>query len=289
MVNLRIFSLGILAALVGSPAMSMPPSPPPAAPAEVIAAAPQGTHLLAFKTSGDQADADAVAVFEAAPDKDGVTYRDLVIFGKENGKFNPEVTSAKLIACSKCDQFHDHLFFPENVKVSKGHIHIDQPDGGERESNTVLEFARTGGAWRVIKANRRTVKGGWGDVTMETLPLPASGLVKDMDAKWTIPIYLNFVLVNHQNGKFMFLHGHPNLDEMWASQNGDCDKQSCTILVQQQDGCMSLVRDDALRSFGGGSADPKDKQQAVANAMDACNAAGGHACKVVRTDCSKGI
>jgi Domain of unknown function (DUF4189) len=289
MVNLRVFTLGFLSTLVALPGMSKASDPLPTAPAEVMAAAPQGTHLLAFKTSGDQADADAIAVFESVPDKDGVTYRDLVIFGKENGKFNPEVTSDKLIACSKCDQFHDHLFFAENVKVSKGRIHIDQPDGGERESNTVLEFARTGGAWRVVKATRRTVKGGWGEVTTETLPLPASGLVKDMDAKWTIPVYLNFVLVNHRNGKFMFLHGHPNLDEMWASQKGECDKQSCAVLVQQQDGCMSLVRDDASRSFGGSSADPKGKQQAVTKAMDACSASGGQACKEVRTDCSKGI
>lgn len=289
MVNLRIFSLGILAALVGSPAMSMPPSPPPAAPAEVIAAAPQGTHLLAFKTSGDQADADAVAVFETAPDKDGVAHRDLIIFGKRNGKFVPEVTNDKLIACSKCTQFHDDPFYPRHLEVTLGRIRIVQFDSGEKTSETTLDLVRQAGNWHVAKATRKKVEGGWGEVVMENLPIPPSGLAHDMDARWNVPVYLSTLMVNNKNGNFMFLHRDESPEAAWNSVKGDCNKQDCTILAQQQDGCISLVRDALSRSFGGVGADTRDEKPAVSAAMDACSAAGGKLCKPVRTDCTAGI
>lgn len=157
MVSLRIFTLVCLATLIASPAMSKAADPPATAPAEVMAAAPQGTHLLAFKTSGDQADADAVAVFEAAPDKEGVAHRDLIIFGKKNGKFVPEVTNDKLIACSKCTQFHDDPFYPRHLEVTPGRVHIVQFDSGEKTSETTLDLVRQAGDRHVTKATRKKV------------------------------------------------------------------------------------------------------------------------------------
>lgn len=289
MVNLRIFSLGILAALVGSPAMSMPPSPPPAAPAEVIAAAPQGTHLLAFKTSGDQADADAVAVFETAPDKDGVAHRDLIIFGKRNGKFVPEVTNDKLIACSKCTQFHDDAFDIDDVKVSPGEVHIVQMDGGEKPTTTIIDLVRQSGVWHVRSASRHLVDMGRFEERTVLLSSPKSGLAADMDAQWSVPVYLNTLMVNKSSGKFWFLHDGESPEAVWKSMDGRCGKQDCTILVQQQDGCISLVRDESSRSFSGASADHKNKKQAVFRAMNACNTAGATNCKEVETQCRRGI
>jgi hypothetical protein len=64
----RICFLGAFAALMAFPAMATAVEPPPSAPTEIVAAAPQGTHLLVFKASGDQVDADAVALFETSPD-----------------------------------------------------------------------------------------------------------------------------------------------------------------------------------------------------------------------------
>jgi len=289
MVNLRIFSLGILAALVGSPAMSMPPSPPPTAPAEVIAAAPQGTHLLAFKTSGDQADADAVAVFEAAPDKDGIAHRDLIIFGKRNGKFVAEVTNDKLIACSKCTQFHDDAFDIDDVKVSPGEVHIVQMDGGEKPTTTIIDLVRQSGVWHVRSASRHLVDMGRFEERTVLLSSPKSGLAADMDAQWSVPVYLNTLMVNKSSGKFWFLHDGESPEAVWKSMDGRCSKQDCTILVQQQDGCISLVRDESSRSFSGASADHKNKKQAVFRAMNACNTAGATNCKEVETQCRRGI
>jgi hypothetical protein len=289
MVNLRIFSLGILTTLVGSPAMSMPPEPPPTAPVEVVGAAPQGTHLLAFKTSGVQADANAVAVFEGEPDKEGVAHRDLIIFGKRNGKFVPEVTSDKLIACSKCTQFHDDAFDINDVKVSPGQVRIVQMDGGEKPTTTIVELARESGVWHVRSASRHVVDMGRFEERTVLLPLPKSGLAADMDAQWSVPVYLNTLMVNKNSGKFWFLHDGGSPEAVWKSMDGRCGKQDCTILVQQQDGCISLVRDESSRWFSGANANHKDKKQAVFEAMNACNAAGAMNCKEVETQCRRGI
>jgi hypothetical protein len=261
----------------------------PSAPAEVLAAAPGGTTLLAFSTSGHQPTADAAAVFETGMDKDGVRHRTLVVFEKKDGKFVPAFSSDRLIACSMCSQFHDDQFSPAYLKVTPGHIHIDQFDGGMKESNTALDLARRAGIWHVTSATRRTVIGGYGEETTQKLPLPTSGLAKDMDLKWTVQVFLNTLLINKKNGKFMFSHGDANVAAMWANQEGDCNPQDCTVLVQQQDGCISLVRDESSRSFGSGNPDYDDQTQSVAQAMSACKAAGGKACKEVRTDCQKGI
>ncbi|SKB91295.1 DUF4189 domain-containing protein [Luteibacter sp. 22Crub2.1] len=262
---------------------------PPAAPAEVTAAAPPGTTLLAFSSSGEQPNADAVAVFQTAPDKDNVRHRTLVIFGKKDDKFVPDVSNDKVIACSLCSQFHDDQFYPDGVKVTPGHIHIDQSDAGEKPSETALDFVRKKDGWHVTKATRRTVVAGYGADTFADLPLPPSGLAKDMDAKWSVPVFYNTVLFNRRNGKFMFMHQNNTPDAVWAAAKGDCNKEDCDVLVQQQDGCISLVRDSTGRPFAAGTPNPKDKKAALSKAMDACSAAGGTMCKEANTDCSTGI
>lgn len=271
-------------AFAASASKGTPPAPP-----EVAETAPTGTTLVSFTTSGDQPDADAVAVFETAPDKDGVNHRTLVMFGKKKGKFIPDFSSDKLIACSKCSQFHDDPFDGDYVKVVPGHVHIEQMDSGEKPSTTFLDLVRHSGQWRVMKAVRETVVAGRGQAESRNLVLPISGLAKDMDAEWSVPVFLNTLVVNHKNGKFMFMHGNPNPDSVWEKLQGDCNKQDCTVLIQQQDGCISLVRDSMARSFGGATTDVKGEKQAVTRALATCNAAGGQACKEVRTDCNKGI
>jgi hypothetical protein len=275
-----------------APAFASPPSSAaPVAPLEITAATPAGTHLLWFGSSGSQQNAEAMAVFETAPDKDNVRHRTLVVFGKTDGKFVPDFSSDKIIACSKCTQFHDDPFDGDvYVKVKPGHLHIEQADSGQKPSSTILEFVRKAGAWHVASATRETVIAGDEKDTTENLPLPASGLARDMDAQWSVPVFINTILINHKMAdKFSFLHGDATVEAMWKSQEADCNRQDCTILVQQQDGCISLVRDESARSFGAGTPNPKDEKAAVTKAMAACNAAGGKTCKEVRTDCSKGI
>jgi uncharacterized protein DUF4189 len=289
MVNPRAFTFGILAALLAFPALSKSPAPAPTAPAEVIAAAPKDTRLLAFKTSGDQPDADAVAVFETAPDKDGVNHRTLIVFGKKDGRFVPEVVNDKLIGCTKCTQFHDDPFLVEGLDVKPGHVHIDQEDGGEKPTTTIIDLARQSGEWHVKTATRHIVEMGRYDERTVALPLPNSGLAKDMDGQWVVPVYLNTLIVNQKTGKWWFLHSDESQDAVWKHMDGRCGNQDCMILVQQQDGCISLVRDESSHSFSGSSSDNKDKKQAVAQAMSACSAAGGKACKEIETQCRRGI
>lgn len=276
--------------MTAAPAFASPPSKaPPSAPSEVTAAAPSGTALLSFASSGEQPNADAAAIFETAPDKDNVRHRTLVMFGKKDGKFVPDFSNDKVIACSQCSQFHDDPFDGDYVKVTPGHAHIEQIDSGEKSSTTVLDLVRRSGKWQVTNAIRTTVVAGRGPEKSEKMALPASGLAADMDGRWTVPVFLNTLLVNHKSGKFMFMHGNATPDSVWKDLQGDCNKQDCTVLVQQQDGCISLVRDSAARSFGGAGADSRDEKQAVTRAMTACTASGGQECKEVRTDCSKGF
>jgi hypothetical protein len=288
----RIFRLAAMALMVTTaPAFATSPSKAvPSAPAEVTTAAPKGTTLLSFATSGDQPNADAVAVFETTPDKDDVRHRTLVMFGKKGGKFVPDFSSDKIIACSKCSQFHDDPFYPAHVKVSPGHVLIEQFDAGEKSSQTLLDLVRKSDGWHVASATRETFVAGEGEGRNEKLVLPPSGLAKDLDAKWSVPVFLNAILINHSKGnKFSFEHGNASTDAMWKSESGDCNPKDCTVLVQAQDGCIALVRDASSRPFGAATPDPKDEDAATAKAMSACNAAGGKACEKVRTDCSTGI
>lgn len=287
----RTFQVALAALLVTmGPAIAAPTTKvPPTAPAEVLAAAPPGTTLLAFSASGDQPNADAIAVFETEPDKENVRHRTLVMFEKKNGKFAPDFSSEKLIACSLCSQFHDDQFYPAHVKLSPGHVHIDQFDAGEKPSQTTLDFVRKSDGWHVSNATRETVVSGYGADTTAKLPLPASGLAKDMDAHWSVPVFLNTVLFNRRNGKFMFMHKNPTPDSVWEAAKGDCTKEDCDVLVQQKDGCISLVRDSQGRPFAAGTPNPKDGKAALTRAMSACGAAGGTMCKEANTDCSTGI
>ena len=287
----RLLPMALLALLAcPATALAAPSSKAlPPAPAEILSAAPKNATLLSFASSGDQPNADAVAVFETQPDKDSVKYRTLVFFGKKDGQFIPDFASDKIIACSKCSQFHDDQFYPSHVKVTPGHVHIDQFDAGEKPSQTFLDFVRKADGWHVFIARRETVVAGNGPTKVENLPLPASGLARDFDAKWSVPVFINTLLINHKNGKFSFLHGHTSIDDMWQSQRGDCNKTDCTILVQQQDGCIALVRDASSRYFGAGTPDPKGEKAPVSKAMSECEKAGGKQCEEIRTDCSTGI
>lgn len=278
----------LLAAMLSLPPLAMA-SPPPSAPPEVMAAAPKGTTLLFFASSGNQSNADAAAVFETTPDKDGVKWRTLSLFGRKEGKFVEDFSNDKLIACSKCSQYHDEQFYTEMVQMSPGHIYIEQQDGGEKPSTTILDFQRKSGKWMIAKATRETVDFGRYNDRTEKLPIPKSGLAVDMDIKWIVPTYLNTLLLNKKDNSFSFLHGHPTTDAMWSSRKGDCNQTDCTILVQQGDGCISLVRDASQKSFAGKTANPKGKNEAVADAMKACESANGIKCEEVRTDCTRGI
>jgi hypothetical protein len=277
-------------AMIASPAFAAPAAKtPPLAPPEVTAAAPPGTSLLFFAASGDQPAADAAAVFETVQDKDDVRYRTLIVFGKKGSKFIPNFANDKLIACSKCSQFHDDQFYPAHVKVSAGHIHIDQFDAGEKPSQTTLDLVRKEDGWHVASATREAVPEGYGKATTKTLPMPASGLAKDMDAQWNVPVFLNTVLFNHRNGKFMFMHKNSTPAAVWEAAKGDCNKEDCDVLVQQQDGCISLVRDAAGHPFAAGTPDPKDEKAALTKAMDACSKEGGKVCEEANTDCNTGV
>jgi hypothetical protein len=287
----RIFQVVALGLLVSSgSALAAPPARhAPDTPAEISSAAPAGSSLLAYESSGTQPDADAVAVFETPADKDGTQYRTLTIFQRKDGKFVPILSSDKIIGCSRCTQFHDDPFWPDNVKVTPGRIEINQGDGGETSSETGILLIRRSGDWKVDRAVRSFVDGGRGPAKVSNLPLPASGLAKDFDAKWSVPFYLNTLMVNNRTGAFMLTHRGTSPDQVWETLKDDCNKQDCTILVQQQDGCISLVKDGKGRFFGAGIPNSRDKKAAISKATDACTAAGGRQCEAIRTDCTRGI
>lgn len=254
-----------------------------------MAAAPAGATIIAFATSGVKPNADAAAVFEGAPDIGDVRHRTLVVFGMKDGKFVPQFANNNVIGCSKCTRFHDDPFWTDNVKVSPGHITIEQGDGGETPSTTSISFVRRGGIWKVERATREIVIGGRGELRAETISLPLSGLAKDLHAKWLVPVFYNTIIVNNTTGRFIFRHGTPTPDGVWDEVKGRCDKQECSIVVQQKDGCISLVQDASARSFGAGAPDEKNENAASAMAMAACQAAGGRQCTVIRTDCTRGM
>lgn len=282
-----VAAVTLLATSMSAPATAQPSST--SAPAEVMTAAPAGTTILYFAESGSQPDAAAAAVFESAPDREGVRRRTLAVFGKREGTFIPQFSNDKVIGCSKCTQFHDDPFWPDNVKVATNHITIDQGDGGETPSTTSISLVLRDGVWKVEHAIRKVVRGGRGEGATETISLPPSGLAKDLDVKWTVPVFYNTIVVNNTTGRFMFRHQTPTPEGVWDEIKGRCNKQECSIVVQQQDGCISLVQDASAKSFGAGTPDEKNESAASAKAMAACQAAGGQQCKVVRTDCTKGI
>ena len=282
-------ALCVLAGAMGANTLPAPSNPLPAAPAEVTAAAPPQTVLLAYTASGSQEGATAIAVYETPPDADDIRHRVLTIFGNRNGRFVPEVTSDKLIACSKCTQFHDDPFHPKHVEVSAGHVQIDQFDSGQMPSTTSFTFQKRQGKWLVTEATRETYEAGVGKPRLEKMPIATSGLVEDMDGRWTAPAYFNALVVDDITGMFAFLHGEPTIKQLHERIARDCNASSCRVLAQQKDGCISLIRDSSGRSFGASNADPEAKLDAINNAMATCKATGGSGCAEVRTDCDKGI
>lgn len=264
-------------------------TPPSNVPNEVIAATPKGMSLLAFKSSGPADGADAAAVYETSPNADGIRYRTLTLFERKGGRFVPEVSNAKVIACSKCSQFHGDPFDADYLDVKRHHIHLIQMDSGEKPSTTTLDFSKQEGAWRVTNASRFTSFMGRYESKTEKLALPPSGLLKDMDARWSVPMYLNTLVVNQKNDTFMFLHGDLSQASVRKHMEDECHDNECAIVAQQHDGCISLVSDASKRWFSGSTTNPKAREEAISNAVAACKASGGKACKAVRTDCSIGI
>ncbi|MGN6480441.1 DUF4189 domain-containing protein [Luteibacter sp.] len=282
-----LFASVTLMAVVSAHAATQKPAP--AVPQEVAAEAPAGSTLLAFASSGSQPNATAAAVFQGAATKNDARYRTLIVFAKRDGRFTPEFSSDKILGCSKCTQFHDDPFWPDGINVKPSRITINQGDGGETPSVTSIRLVRRGDAWTVESATREVVRGGRGDAKTEDIALPASRLAKDLDAGWVVPVFYNTIVVNNTTGRFIFRHRTPTPDGVWDEVRGRCNKQECSILVQQKDGCISLVQDASAKSFGAGTPDEGNERAASAKAMAACQAAGGQQCKVVRTDCARGI
>lgn len=261
----------------------------PQGPAEVAIAAPSGMTLLAFKASSETEDATGAAVYETPPDANRVRLRTLTLFRRQSGRFVPEATSDKAIACSKCSQFHDDPFDSDGLDVSAHHVRIVQTDSGEKPSTTTLDVVWKNGAWHVTKATRVTVAMGRYAEKIEPLPLPESGLLKDTDAQWSVPQYLNTLVIDPASHKFMFLHGDLTQEEVRKQMADECRDGTCHIAVQQHDGCIGLARDAQQRLFSGTTTNPKASAEAASKAAQACRAAGGRACEAVRTDCSVGV
>jgi len=258
-------------------------------PEEIAIAAPDGTKLLTFEAGGMAEGSVGAAVYETPPDANDVRFRTLTLFRRRSGHFVPEVTNDKIIACSKCSQFHDDPFDSDGLDVSMRNVRIEQMDSGEKPSTTTLDFAWKNGAWRVAKATRVTVTMGRYATKAESLPLPASGLLKDMDAQWRVPQYLNTLVINPTAHKFMFLHGDLTQADVQKRMDDECRDGACQIAVQQHDGCIALARDASHELFGGATANAKGSADAASKAMAACHLAGDEGCEAVRTDCSVGV
>jgi hypothetical protein len=288
--KIAFFALNIVVA-AAAPSLILAGTPP-LIPAEVSASAPPGTTLLAYQASGAKDGAIAAAVYETSPDAEGVRHRVLTVFGNKTGKFIPEASNDRIIACSKCTQFHDDAFAPKYIEVSADRVHIDQFDSGEMPSTTSIDFERRRGAWYVGKATRVTYEAGGGIPLRENLPLPTSGLLQDMDGQWSVPPSFIAIVANDTTGRYSFLHGYHTAQELQKSIDGSytCKVAGCRVLLKQShDGCLSLARDSNGKSFGVATVDPQAKTEATHGAIDACKVAGGTECKEVETRCSSGI
>lgn len=141
----------------------------------------------------------------------------------------------------------------------------------------------------MTEATRFTIFMGRYESKTQKLSLPPSGLLKDMDARWSVPMYLNTLVVNQKKHTFMFLHGDLSQASVQGHMKDECHANECAIVVQQHDGCISLVHDASKRWFSGSTTNPKAGDEAISHAVDACRASGGKSCEPVRTDCSIGI
>lgn len=257
------------------------------APAEVAGAAPAGTHLVYYKASGSQPDADAVAVYEAAADASGSHKRELLVFRKQDGAFREVTRSDRIVACSTCSPDRGDPFMDgDQLKVTPGHIDIVQVYGDEATTDVTFHFAYDKGQWRVISASRAD-----GGAHPAKLPLPPSGLLKDFDGQWTPTTLWNALAVNDKDHSFRFLMGQPNEEALEAGVKKACsEKGDCRVAARVQDGCLALVRDASGQFFAAASPTTTNvsKGKASQDAMTSCKAKGKGECEAVRADCSAG-
>ncbi|MDF3981096.1 DUF4189 domain-containing protein [Luteibacter sp. PPL201] len=254
-------------------------------PAEVLRAAPPGSRVAVFTASGDQAGADAVAIYESAPDASGSRQRHLVVFHKENGAFRPVVSSDAVVACSTCSpERDDPLMGGDGIKVTPGHIEIGQVYGSAKPTSVMYRFDFRNGQWRVTSASReesdgRTVK----------LALPASGLLADFDGQWQAKSFWNALALNDKDHSFYFLMGQPSEASLNEGLKKACDTDgTCRVVARVANGCLSLARDASGASFAAATPTTASKDKAKQEALSACQAQGKGECQSVRTSCSAG-
>ncbi|UPG84676.1 DUF4189 domain-containing protein [Luteibacter aegosomatis] len=256
-----------------------------AAPPEIVAAVPSGAHLVAFKKSGDQMGADAVAVYETTADASGSRNRELLVFRKQNGAFQEVVRSDRIVACSTCSpERSDPFVSADQIKVTPGHIDIRQSYGDAHPTDVTFAFAYDKGQWRVTSASSQD---GAGKVTR--IPLPSSGLLKDFDGGWQRKSFWNALMLNDVKHSFRFLLAQPS-ESALAGKIDDTRKESGDwhVAARVADGCIALARDASGTFFPVAKPGTSSKDQASQEAMAACKAQGKGECEAVRTSCSAG-
>jgi hypothetical protein len=266
---------------------------PPSAPAEVATLAPAGTKLIFFKASGTTEGSDAVAVFEAST-ASGPAQRDLLVLRKKDGVFRLADRNDKLIACSTCGQFMDDPFLNDgDVSVTPGHIRISQMDSGENQSGVNYQFAYdpATSTWKVT-GGERVVAADMGHDPAKTqkAALPASGLLKDVDAHWAPVSYWNGVVVNDKDHSFFSSVSVKSEQALDAELKKECtDASSCHVVIKQQNGCYALVKDENQAFFTATVAKKRSADEASAKALAECKAHGKGKCEIQRNDCSTGF
>jgi hypothetical protein len=262
-----------------------------AAPKEVIPLAPRNTHLIDFKANSNESEGNAVAVFETNGEEGASRFRTLLILRKQNGQFKEVDRSDKIIACSTCGQFRDDPFKERDIVVKPNEIEIRHADAGERQSTAYFRLAFDPAArhWHVVAATRTDITLGRYDERTYSLPLPASGLVRDFDAGWTPRSYWTGVSIEAQSHKFHFESSAPSKESLDQALAGACrDKNDCRIIVSQQDGCVALAEDEDKAFFTSKLSLKRSTKQVTQEALADCIAKGAGTCKVIRAECSLG-
>ncbi|MDQ0010329.1 hypothetical protein J2T07_002519 [Luteibacter jiangsuensis] len=277
-------------ALASSPAFALQETPI-SAPAEVEALSPTGMHLIFFKTSGDQPDADAAAVFETNSGDRDSRQRELILLRKKDGRFHEVDRNDKIIGCTTCDQFRQDPFLDRHITVTPGHISILHTDSGEKESTAEYQLVYDSGIshWRITSAKRTDFELGQGNGVSQAIPLPSSGLMKDFDAKWKARSFWTAIVVNDVSHQFHFVSSVPSERELDVTMNRRCnDPSTCRILVKQQDGCVALVQDELKNFFASALPLKRSEAQAEGKAMSECKLHGHGTCTPIRTGCTLG-
>lgn len=248
-------------------------------------------HLIFFKTSGDQPNADAAAVFETNGGDRESRQRELILLRKRDGRFHEVDRNDKIIGCTTCDQFRQDPFLDRHITVSPGHISILHIDSGEKESTAEYQLVYDPGIshWRITSAKRTDVELGRGIAVNRTLPLPPSGLMKDFDAQWKARSFWTAIVVNDTSHQFHFVSSMPSERELDDTINKRCNSPSaCRVLVRQQDGCVALVQDELNNFFAAALPLKRSETQAEGKAMSECKLHGHGACTSVRNECTLG-